>query len=351
MKCDQNIEHEIVDPGQLHDDHGFLIERGWARNPLRSYRRSVLKTHSTRTKEWDYYLVDDGDVAIAITITRIGPLGTLAVSYMDRTSARGQGSYPVFLHGKRDIQLGESSHDLGFHHASTICLLDVDGSADDEISLHLHKDDFLEGMPFDLDVHFFQAPQDSLVMITPFKNLPRHFYYNRKTLGYHVSGTVSCALGDHEFKGSSSFGLLDWGRGVWPRDTYWIWGEAMGRVDGHDFCLDVGYGFGDLVPAVEAGVFVDGVLHKLQLAHFDREHDLDGRLIRMEPWDLTTKDDRLNATFTPIHEHTNETHAGIMSADMHQVFGTFTGAVILDDGTVLRFENLPGSVEDNHYRW
>ncbi len=351
MKRNQNVEHEIVNPGPLHDDHGFLAEKGWARSPLLSYRRSALKTPSARMKEWDYYLFDDGAVAVAITIMRIGFIGTLAVSYTDRASARGQGSYPIFPHGKRDIHLGESSGDLGFHHLSNICLLDVGGSADDGISLHLHRDDFLEGMPFDIDVRLSRPPRDSLVMVTPFKGLPRHFYYNRKTLGYRVSGVVSCAFGEHEFEDSSSFGLLDWGRGVWPRDTRWIWGEAMGRVDGHDLCLDVGYGFGDPMPAVEAGVFVDGVLHKLQLARFEREHDLDGRLLRMEPWDLTTADDRLNATFTPIHERANETHAGIMSADMHQVFGSFTGAVVLDDGSVLRFENLPGAVEDNHYRW
>ena len=29
---------------------------------------------------------------------------------------------------------------------------------------------------------------------------------------------------------NNDLGVMDWGRGIWPYKTYWIWGSADGRI-------------------------------------------------------------------------------------------------------------------------
>lgn len=47
-----------------------------------------------------------------------------------------------------------------------------------------------------------------------------------------------------EFKEGESFGVLDWGRGVWTYKNTWYWGSASGQIDKVPFGWNIGYGFG-----------------------------------------------------------------------------------------------------------
>ena len=42
-------------PGDLLDAQGRLSQAGYATSLVKTYRRSDIKAHSTRIKEWDYY--------------------------------------------------------------------------------------------------------------------------------------------------------------------------------------------------------------------------------------------------------------------------------------------------------
>ena len=41
----------------------------------------------------------------------------------------------------------------------------------------------------------------------------------------------------------------------------------------------------------------------------------------------------------------------ILKSDQHQVFGTFTGTAILDDGTEIHVKDLPGFAEKVENKW
>ena len=83
-----------------------------------------------------------------------------------------------------------------------------------------------------------------MVICTPF-NKPGHFYYNQKINCMRASGAVRIGEEEYRFEPDSSFGVLDWGRGVWTYHNTWYWGSASGLVDGVDFGFNIGYGFGD----------------------------------------------------------------------------------------------------------
>lgn len=56
---------------------------GWARSLLPVYCRSQIRAPKSRIKEWDYYLVTDGHIGIALTIADNGYMGLDSVSFLN----------------------------------------------------------------------------------------------------------------------------------------------------------------------------------------------------------------------------------------------------------------------------
>lgn len=83
----------------------------------------------------------------------------------------------------------------------------------------------------------------SMVIAIPFED-KRYFYYNQKInllqgKGYYI-------LGDFHYNfHKETFGVLDWGRGVWTYSNTWYWASMSGLHNGHLFGFNLGYGFGN----------------------------------------------------------------------------------------------------------
>ena len=76
-------QHEITTSGPLLGSDGNLLEPGWARSLLPVYRRADIKAGAMRIKEWDYYLITDGHIGLALTIADNGYMGLDSVSFLD----------------------------------------------------------------------------------------------------------------------------------------------------------------------------------------------------------------------------------------------------------------------------
>ena len=76
-------QHEITTSGPLLGSDGNLLEPGWARSLLPVYRRADIKASAMRIKEWDYYLITDGHIGLALTIADNGYMGLDSVSFLD----------------------------------------------------------------------------------------------------------------------------------------------------------------------------------------------------------------------------------------------------------------------------
>lgn len=84
-------QHEITTSAPLLGKDGDLLEPGWARSLLPVYRRADIKASPMRIKEWDYYLITDGHIGLALTIADNGYMGLDSISFC--TSMRA-GSRP-----------------------------------------------------------------------------------------------------------------------------------------------------------------------------------------------------------------------------------------------------------------
>ena len=66
------MQHEILKRAPLLNRAGDLREPGWARSLLPVYRRADIQVSPLRIKEWDYYLITDGHIGLALTIADTG---------------------------------------------------------------------------------------------------------------------------------------------------------------------------------------------------------------------------------------------------------------------------------------
>ena len=188
------------------------------------------------------------------------------------------------------------------------------------------------------------------MIATPFTEDPKAFYYNQKINCLRAEGKAEWNGNEYLFAPAHSFAVLDWGRGVWTYENTWYWGSASGLADGVPFGFNIGYGFGDTSAASENMLFYDGVAHKISQVKFEIPMK-DGKEDYLAPWRFTSDDGRFEMDFAPIIDRASCTDFKILCSDQHQVFGRFTGTVMLDNGRKIAIRELLGFAEKVRNKW
>lgn len=335
--------------GRLLDASGALSQAGWSTRLIRTYDRADIRAPKWRIKEWDYYLIDDGENALCLTIDDNSYMGMLSATLLDRKKPceRTRSVILPFTGGRVGLPPSSERGDVELRNGKSWIRFRNDGKTR---ILECHMEAFENGRALDANVKLTDVPRDSMVIATPFAEKRTAFYYNQKIIGMTAEGIAR--VGDREirFSPKCAQGLLDWGRGVWTYDNTWYWSAAMGDIDGVRFGFNLGYGFGDVSNASENMLFVNGRAHKLSRVEFEIPQK-DGRDDFLKPWRFTSDDGRFGASFSPQIDRSAKTSLGVLMSDQHQVFGLFTGKCRLDDGTEIFFEKLPGFAEKVRNKW
>lgn len=342
------MQKEIIEGGRLLNASGSLNEAGWARTLIREYRRSDIKANPLRIKEWDYYLITDGRRGLALTIADNSYMGMYSVSWLDfeEKTDLTKSVMTVLPLGRTGLPSSSASGITVFR--SQALSIGFDHRGKDRI-LYCVYPDFRDHQTLSAEIILSDEPEESMVIMTPYKEDQKAFYYNQKINCMTARGYVRLGDEKYDFTGEA-MGVLDWGRGVWTYANTWYWSSASGMLDGHRFGFNLGYGFGDTSAASENVLFLDGRVHKLDRLTFHIPQ-ISGRDDFMSPWQFTSSDGRFEAVFTPILNRKSDTNVLIIESDQNQVFGTFTGKAVLDDGTVLEFRDFFGFAEKVRNRW
>ena len=117
-------------------------------------------------------------------------------------------------------------------------------------------------------------------------------------------------------------------------------------IDDHSFGFNLGYGFSDRTPASENALFYDRKIHKLEEVSFHIPENS-----YLEPWTITSSDQRCELIFTPAADRQSQFNLLLIKSVQHQVFGHFSGNVILDDGSTVTLTHFPGFAEDVYNRF
>lgn len=337
----------MVQPGNLLDLDGRLMEAGYATRLLKQYDRGHIRAAKWRIKEWDYYLIANDHAALALTVSDLGYVGldSLSILDFDEQSQQTATRLSWLPMGKKALPSTSAEGTVRAQGKQYEFTFRKDG---DRRHLYGHVYDFGgPRKPLLFDIILQELPGDSMVIATPFARRPRCFYYNQKINCMPADGRVLYGDKVWQFSPSTAFGVLDWGRGVWTYSNTWYWASASGIVQGRHFGFNLGCGFGDTSQATENMLLVDGVGHKLGYVRFE----LTGKNEFLKPWRLTDDQGRLDLHFEPILDRAARINALLVRTDQHQVFGRFTGTVTLDGGMVLAVRDLIGFAEKVRNRY
>jgi len=342
-------QYQIITRHPLLDEKGELIETGYAKSLILDYDRKAIKANSLRIKEWDYYLISNKDYAVALTIDDNSYMALDSISLLDfripwehtnspmKFMTKGNRNFPN-TSKMGDIKVNEKGYNISFEVKGDIRIL------------KFHMDNFMDNKPIEGEITLSKADQESMVIVTPYKEDKKAFYYNQKINCMPAEGKVVFDGNEYMFNKYDSCGVLDWGRGVWTYKNTWYWGSASNYVDGHLFGFNIGYGFGDTSQASENMLFYDGKAHKLSEVKFNIPMK-DGKDDYMSDWTFTSDDNRFEMKFKPILDRASNTDFVILGSNQHQVFGRFTGDAILDDGKKIHIEDFPGFAEKVMNKW
>ena len=342
-------QHEIKTAHKLLDENGHLIEAGYAKSLILDYDRKAIKANPTRIKEWDYYLVYNDDFAIALTIDDNSYMALDSISLIDFKNKWEITNSPMkfFTMGKRNLPSTSVKGDIEVIEDGYFLRFINNGK---QRLLSFKMDNFKDGKPIEGTISLECNDLESMVIATPFKEKKTHFYYNQKINCMMAKGVINFDGKNYIFEPNNSCGTLDWGRGVWTYKNTWYWGSSSGRVDGHLFGFNIGYGFGDTSKASENMLFYDGKAHKLSQVKFNIPTK-DGKDDYMSDWTFTSDDGRFEMDFEPIIDRKANTDFIVLGSNQHQVFGKFSGTAILDDGTKIELKDFLGFAEKVMNKW
>ncbi|MDR1971688.1 MAG: DUF2804 domain-containing protein [Treponema sp.] len=334
-------QNEISIPVPIVNEAGYPGNFGWSRFPCFTYDPGLLWAPRHRISESDRYLVFSPTHLLSVEIRDDGYqgyVGMSVVSLKDKKRSTHIHLQPLPLGGyylptdsvRGSIKLIRGKNRLDF--------AAMDGGVR-IIRVDFPRFGHHRSLRGEL-VLFEPEEPESLVTNMPWRREKNSFRYSRRSPWYTVEGVVQFGSSELVFTRGNAWGIFDWNRGVRPRSDVRFWAAACGIERGRQLSFSVGYGSTDSAEGTENAFFVDGKLHKLDQVTF---HINPANWLL--PWRFTSNDGRLEMTFNPSQERVERTGLVFFSMTRRQFCGSFSGKVILDDGSELGFHEITGFAE------
>lgn len=336
-------------PGKLLDADGNLTQAGWSTQPVLdanledSHFYRVRALQRLRMKVWDYYAVTTPTHFFSFTISDVGYLGmvfayviefatgeykeqTLSLPFGGGVKLPRNSTAGVTEYVKNDLYLRFTAEE-----GARVLSVRWPGFAGSALNAELSLD--------------CPPGHESMTIVIPIKG--KRYYYNRKINCLPAQGWVEYKGMRHPVDPDTCLGSLDWGRGVWEYNSFWVWASSSGfMADRRRIGLNLGFGFGDTRAATENCFILEGKVHKLGEVNFSYDnHNFKA------PWTMKSPDGRLDLVFTPFFERVAKTDALILKSEVHQMFGRYKGRVVTDEGKTLEISDLVGWAEEHNARW
>ena len=346
------MQKEITQASPLLDERGSLIQVGWSRFPRLDcnleragfYSLPIHLLQFLRLKRWDYYAVFTPRRFFSATIADLGYAGNIFVYTLDFTTNELHEETLVIPFSQR-IALPRNNTAGEAHFEDARARLSFRTKPDcREIAVDWKAFDGGKGIRAEIVLRC-PPEHESMNIVIPIGQ--KRFYYNRKINCLLTEGFIQYGDVREELHPGDSLGSLDWGRGVWEYSSFWTWASASGFLpDGRTVGLNLGCGFGDTSAATENCLILDGRIHKLEQVKFGYQP---GNY--MQPWRFTDSEGRLDLEFTPFKERVARTDLVVITSEVHQMFGRYSGRVSSDNGETIQLNGLVGFAEEHRARW
>jgi hypothetical protein len=348
-KTELNKQIEITERQNLLNEDGTLARPGYCKRNLFVYNRENITAPKRRIKEWDFYQFSDDKFSVQMNFANISLASGATIGVIDLESGKKWEAMKVSLktHAKELNRNGDAPYSFGIKDKSFDYSVNV---TEDKRELYF-KGKGSRNSEIEIDITAkMQKGLESLTIATPFsKPAPNRFFFTQKINCMPVTGTVKINDFVKEFSPKNTFLVLDWGRGVWPYSNMWYWGNGSCFLDGKLFGFEITWGFGNEEAATETALFYDGKCHKIGRVWVDPDPEVGGKW--MSPWHFHSEDGRFEMTMMPYFDHFVNLNLGLLKMVTHQVYGTWSGKVILDDGKELVIENMHAFCEKVYNKW
>lgn len=333
-------EPELMEPVDLCRPGGMLNPEavGWSRLPLHNCN---LSGSPLRKKRWNYWCITTDSFLFSVTLSHIDYLGLAFMYFLDFATNSFHELTVTRLFG-RGCSLGPLVSDDAIFNDRKLNLAFKTSGSDTGIRVDCPN---FGGQELTADLLVTALPgHQTLNVVIPWSE--RRFQFTSKQNTLRVEGIVS--IGGKQYSAADGFACLDFGRGKWPFAGFWNWAAASGVSGEHLIGLNFGAGWTDGTGMDENGICIDGVLSKISedLIFDYQAGDF------MQPWQIRTAlSDRVEVRFEPFFERVAKTEAVVLSSEVHQMIGRFSGRVKDDAGKTYDFSDLVGWAEEHRARW
>jgi hypothetical protein len=334
-------QNEIQGAVSVLDDTGAPQNFGWSRRPDFFYDSALAWAPRRRFSESDRYMVFNPTHTVIFEIRDDGYLGYMGITVVSvKDKKRSTQGFQTFLPlGAYEMPSTSGSGAVRYRRKKIILdFVPMEGGAR-IIKADIPK--FGRSRRMRGELVLSEPPlAESLVYNLPWKKDKNAFRYSRCSPWFTVEGVIQFGNSEIIFAKDNAWGVLDWSRGIRPRADVRYWASACGLSGGQLAGFTLGHGLIDSTAATENAFFVDGRIHKLDLVSFHKPSS--GWL---SPWHFTGSDNRLDMVFTPQQERYDRRQMLFYSMSRRQVYGSFSGKVVLDDGAEMDFHNITGFAE------
>ncbi len=337
----QHAEKEIVEPTLLCDEKGNLNPKaiGYAKRPI---IESNLKGHYMRKKKWNYWCIFGDEILFSATISHLDYAAVCFVYFLNYETQRYVEKTVTIPLGNKITMPSNVLESVRLHSKEmSIQLLYMQNTTHMTVTIP----DF-DGELLHADLHITHPDEDSLNVVIPWNR--KQFQFTAKHHLLPTKGFVKMGDSSFTFHEEDNFSVLDYGRGVWPREAVWNWGFSSQKIGNTRVGLNLGGKWTDGTGMTENAVIIDGILTKISEDVIFTYNSNDF----MEPWTIKTKfSNNVRLTFTPFFHRIAKTDLRLIFSEVHQMIGYFDGYIDLEDGPSLHIQQMLGCVEEHQARW
>jgi hypothetical protein len=340
-------QNEIQSAVSVLNDMGTPQNFGWSRRPDFFYDPALVWAPRRQFSESDRYIVFNPSHMVIFEIRDDGFLGYIGITVVSIKNKKRSTQIFQTLFPLGSYEMPSESRSGAIHYRRKKIIFDF---VPMESGARIIKADiprFGHNRRLRGELVLTEPPlAESLVCNLPWRNDKSAFRYSRRSPWYTVEGVIQFGNAEIVFTGGNAWGIFDWNRGIRPRADVRYWAASCGSGNGRLVGFSIGHGLEDSSACTENAFFVDGRLHKLDQVTFHIPP-----INWLSPWHFTSNDNRLEMDFTPQQERTDRRQVLVYSTSRRQVYGTFSGKAILDDGAALDFHHITGFAERTKTRF
>lgn len=337
-----HMNTEITTSTQLLDKRGNLLTAGYARHMNFVYDKKATKFPSLKLKEWDFYQVHfDDRYVLQLTVGHVSYAMQISAALIDLTTGQKR-EVNQMMPCKRAFRNSmptnpEVAHKLSYDSRNLHVLFEV---TDKYRLLCMTATDF-GGVKAEITLMLTNVnkAKEKMVIATPFEK-NRRWYLNYKENCFVVNGHAR--IEDVAYDVKNGFGLIDWGRGVWPYKHSWVWGNGGTMVDGKHFGFNIGWGFGNTEAATENMFFFDNKAYKLGEVR---------EIVNGDNFCYVDDEGRFEFDVETLFDNHTKTKMLWVNNECHQRFGVWRGRVKLPDGKVIEVPPFTAFCEHADNKW